>query len=507
MHLPRFASNWGSSICALLLLLATTVIASFGQTLTTLHNFDNTDGSTPLALVQATNGGLYGTTAGGGSNLTLCGGFGCGTVFKIAPSGKFASLLSFDGNDGSGPFGFPLIQATNGDLYGTLSAGGANLTSCYFGNPGCGTVFKITPTGTLTTLYNFCSQSNCTDGNTPQTGLVQATSGDIYGTTSAGGANDFASCNLGNPGCGTVFKITPTGTLTTVYNFCSLTNCADGEFPSSGLIQATSGDFYGAAADTVFKITPSGTLTILYTFCTQGPPCTDGNGPGPLIQGSDGNFYGATEWGGANTSCTLRGEPGCGTIFRITPNGKLTTLHSFDNTDGAGPLAVIQASDSNLYGTALFAGPNNAGTIFKVTRGGTFTTLYNFCARTGCPDGSTPETLLQDTDGNFYGPTYSGGTSTACTGGCGTIFKLSVGLKPFVETQTGSGKVGATVKILGTSLTGATGVSFNGTAAAFKVVSSSLITTTVPTGATTGFVTVTVPSGTLTSNTKFRVTP
>jgi uncharacterized repeat protein (TIGR03803 family) len=486
--------NLRNRACVLFLLCVTTAIGSPAQTLTTIHSFDNADGNQPEALVQATNGSLYGTAFAGGTG-------GYGTVFKITTSGKLHTLLSLDNTDGASPYGLPLIQATNGAFYGTLQGGGDNLALCY--GYGCGTVFKITAAGKLTTLYNFCSQSNCTDGADPLTGLVQATNGDFYGTTNSGGNNCVA-----DGGCGTIFKVTASDALTTVYSFCAQSGCADGSFPYAGLVQATDGNLYGTTSSTVFKITLGGTLTTLYTFCAQ-VNCTDGNFPaGPLIQGSDGNLYGATLYGGANTSCTFRkDEQGCGTLFRITPNGTLTTLHSFDSTDGAGPFGVIQATDGNFYGAALMGGANNSGTIFKITLGGTLTTLYSFCAQSGCPDGINPEALLQDTDGKFYGPTYGGGTGNACAGGCGTIFSFSVGLGPFVETQTTQGKVGAAVKILGTDLTGATSVTFNGTSAIFKVVSTSEITTKVPTGATTGPVVVTTPSGTLLSNVNFQVNP
>jgi len=503
----RFAGwgrlSWGSRVCALFLLSVTTAIVSPAQTVTTIHTFDNTDGSLPEGYVQAINGSLYGITLGGGANLTLCGGSSCGTVFKITPSGTFTTLHSFDGTDGDGPYGF-LFQATNGDIYGTVQDGGANLTLC--GGFGCGTVFKITPTGTLTTLYNFCVQTNCTDGSVPLTNLVQAADGDFYGTTYSGGANCVPA-----GGCGTVFKITPSGTLTTLYSFCSQSGCTDGDYPLAGLVQAPSGNFYGTTASggtsnactggcgTIFKITPSGTLTTLHSF-----DATDGTEPRWLIQGSNADFYGATILGGTSTACTS----GCGTVFKITPSGTFTTLHSFDGTDGAKPVLALQAADGKFYGTAHLGGASTActggcGTIFKITPGGKLTTLYSFSGT----DGSSPVGLIQDTNGRFFGSTEAGGSSTACTGGCGTVFMMPVGLGPFVETQTTSGKVGAAVKILGSSLTGATSVTFNGTAAVFTVVSSSLIITTVPMGATTGFVTVTTPSGTLTSNQQFRVTP
>jgi uncharacterized repeat protein (TIGR03803 family) len=466
--------------------------------ITTLHSFDSTDGQFPEALVQATNGSLYATTFEAGAN-------GFGTAFKITTGGTFTLLNSFDAADGEYAYGYPLVQAPNGDLYGTLQAGGSDLTLC--GGSGCGTAFKMTSSGALTVLYNFCSLSNCTDGSTPYSGLTLATDGNFYGTTSAGWTNCVNGVN-----CGTVFRLTPNGTLKTLYSFCAQTNCTDGASPYAGLIQATDGDFYGTTeagganctatggCGTLFKITSKGGLSTLYSFCAQSG-CTDGNRPKSLMQAANGDIYGSTSLGGSSTACT----DGCGTIFKMTPGGTPTTLHSFDSTDGSNPSAPVQATDGNFYGTGHRGGAYSEGTIYKLTPGGRLTTLYNFCARSGCPDGSLPTGLLQDTNGSFFGSTYEGGTSTACTDGCGTIYRFSRALKPFVETQTASGPVGATVKILGTNLTGATSVAFNGTAAVFTVASSSLITTTVPAGATSGFVTVTIPSGTLQSNVEFRV--
>jgi uncharacterized repeat protein (TIGR03803 family) len=247
-------------------------------------------------LVQATNGDFYGTTAYGGVN---CAPGGCGTVFRITPTGTLTTLYSFDGTDGEGPNG--LVQATNGDFYGTTAYGGVNCAPA-----GCGTVFRITPTGTLTTLYTFCSQNACTDGENPFAGLVQATNGDFYGTTADGGATGY----------GTVFKITPGGKLTSLYSFCSQSGCLDGYYPETALVQATNGDFYGTTyygganngilgttAGTVFKITPSGTLTTLYNFCSQSG-CTDGEEPlAALVQATNGALYGSTQSAGANGIC------------------------------------------------------------------------------------------------------------------------------------------------------------------------------------------------------------
>ncbi len=236
----------------------------------------------------------------------------------------------------------------------------------------------------LTTVHNFDN----TDGSDSQARLIQATNGDLYGTTYGGGAN----------GAGTVFKITLSGLLTTLHNFCSQINCEDGALPNAGLIQAT-----------------------------------------------DGDFYGTTVAGGSNDY---------GTVFKITPSGKLTTLHSF-------------------------------------------------CLQASCTDGRNPYAeLLQATNGDFYGTTEKGGTKFL-----GTVFSLSTGLGPFVKTQTTSGKVGAAVKILGSSLTGATSVTFNATAATFEVLSNFEIKTTVPAGASTGVVQVVTPSGTLDSNVVYTVKP
>jgi uncharacterized repeat protein (TIGR03803 family) len=502
--------NWGMRVCGILLFWAGAGVALPAQTFTTLHSFDGTDGGNPWApLVQGAGGHLYGTTNAGGANTTACGGLGCGTVFKVSPDGTLTTLYSFcsqsNCTDGAQPEA-GLVQGTDGNLYGATEVGGANNTC----QDGCGTVFKINPNGKLTTLHSF----DGADGEYPARALIQATDGNFYGTTFQGGANCEA------PGCGTVFKITPSGTLTTLYNFCSQViddMCVDGEEPSATLVQNTDGSLYGTTQNgganrggTVFKITLSGTLTTLYSFCSQSN-CTDGESPtAGLVQGADGNFYGTTRNGGTHVNCGY--PPGtCGTVFKVTPSGILTTLYSFnDSVNGAYPLgALIKATDGNFYGTTSQGGTNGAlcnddgcGTVFKITPSGALTTLHSFDGTDGYESFAA---LIQDTDGDFYGTAYGGGASNACSGGCGTIFSLSVGLGPFVETNPASGKVGSAVKILGTDLTGATGVTFNGTAATFTVVSRSEITTTVPTGATTGTVQVVTPGGTLSSNVPFTV--
>jgi uncharacterized repeat protein (TIGR03803 family) len=215
----------------------------------------------------------------------------------------------------------------------------------------------------------------------------------------------------------------------------------------------------------------------------------DGSYPAAgLVQATNGNFYGTTYAGGDN---------GAGTVFEMTAGRKLTTLYSFCSksgcTDGANPSAgLVQATNGNFWGTTVNGGVNDDGTVFEIIPGRKLTTL----SVSGHPYGG----LLQATNGKFYGTTYFGGADND-----GTVFSLSVGLGPFVETLPTSGSVGTAVIILGNNLTGATGVSFNGKAATFKVVSGSEITTTVPSGATTGKVKVKTPHGTLTSNVNFRV--
>jgi uncharacterized repeat protein (TIGR03803 family) len=466
---------------AVFLFCATTAVVSSAQTFKTLVSFDGTNGANPeyVALIQGTDGNFYGTTLGGGANFQ-------GTVFRINAAGALTTLYSFCAQstcpDGAEPQA-GLVEGSNGNFYGTTPIGGANES---------GTVFEITPAGKLTTIYSFCPQSGCSDGANPYAGLVLASDGNFYGTTHSGGANSV----------GTVFKITPGGKLTTLHNFCSQTSCMDGANPYSGLIQATDGNFYGTTfisgangSGTVFKITPAGTLTTLYSFCAQ-TNCADGAYPyAALVQGTDGNFYGTTNEGGTRTY---------GTVFKITRGGTLTSLYSFcvqtNCTDGQYPYAgLVQAPNKKFYGTTSAGGDIGAGTAFTITSKGTLITLHAF----DDTDGTQPYGgLLQATSGTFYGTTYQGATNSD-----GTVFSLAAGLGAFVETQPTSGKVGAAVIILGTNLKGTSSVTFNGTAAKFTVISKSEIKTTVPAGATTGTVQVTTSKKTLKSNVVFRIEP
>jgi uncharacterized repeat protein (TIGR03803 family) len=273
-------------------------ISSKGN-LMTLHNFEGMYGVYPNSLVRA-NGNIYGTTAAGGTN-------GGGTFFKISSDGTFTTLYNF----GAAASPWAVIQGSDQAFYGTTVAGGHK--SCAEDPNGCGTIFKINASGNGALLYKFCSQPNCADGAWPSGSLIQGSDGSFYGLTLYGGTNN----------AGTVFKITPAGSLTTLYSFCSEAGCADGEIPSGPLFQATDGNLYGitnfggdltcglsTGCGTIFQITTSGALTTLYNL-----EYYEGNSGGGLSQATNGLLYGATSSGG-DMGCTLSSY-GCGTIFSL----------------------------------------------------------------------------------------------------------------------------------------------------------------------------------------------
>lgn len=252
-------------------------------------------------------------------------------------------------------------------------------------------------------------------------------------------------------------------------------------------------------------MTPSGTPTVIYSFCDDST-CHDGGNGGtttPLVEAPGGDYYATDSYGGSGADCTL--AQGCGTAFRVTAagGGALTKLHDFCKapscTDGSTPNALIQATDGNFYGTTEFGGTKNNGTVFKLNNRGGLTVIHRFIG----DDGSAPRAALwQGTDGNLYGTTSKGGANNG-----GTIFRISLGLAAFVKTVQDAGAVGASVIIYGNGLTGSTSVTFNGTSALFSIVSDTEITTTVPAGATTGEIQVVTPSTTLSSNVAFQVLP
>jgi uncharacterized repeat protein (TIGR03803 family) len=474
--------RWFNSVkmaCIVIAFCAVAAIGSLGQTYTVLDSFDLTNGISPYGtLAQGVNGGLYGAAANGGT-------YGNGVLFEVAPGGALTKLHNFSSGEGKNPNG-GVVLATDGHYYGTASFGGAN---------DAGSVFRVTPSGVVTLLYSFCSQTNCADGSEPLSPLVQASNGNFFGTTYEGGAH----------GDGTVFEFSSGGTFTLVHSFCSMPNCADGEVPQYGLVQASNGSLYGTTPygganghGSIFAISPAGAFSTIYSFCAQ-TNCTDGSTPyDGLIQGPNGYLYGTAAAGGAN---------GDGTVFKITGAGTLTTLYSFCSqtncTDGANPESPLMlASDGNFYGMTFLGGANAVGSIFRITPSGSLSTLYSFCSQTGCTDGEYPSSdgLVQATDGTLFGTTVEGGTNKY-----GVVFSLGLGLGAFVEPVPIAGKVGSKVTVLGNGLTGTTSVTFNGLAATFTVVSDTEITANVPTGTTTGKIVVVTPGGDLKSNVAFRV--
>jgi uncharacterized repeat protein (TIGR03803 family) len=474
-------AHWSAlRACAFLLVVCIAAAAALSaQDVTTLLTFDGTNGSSPIpGIVEDKDGNFYGTTASGGTS-------GGGTVFKIAPEGTVSTLYNFCTDSGCGRSpDAALVLGTDGNFYGTTFLGGTT--------PLCnGTVFKLTPAGTLTTLYSFCKQSS---GELPEARLVQAADGNFYGTTYQGGT--LLS--------GTVFRITPRGKLTTIHTFCSESDCEDGANPAGpGMILGADGNLYGTTTQggsndegTIFQITLAGDLTTLYSFSNS----ENIHGAGPILQATNGNFYG-TLYGGCN------GNLGCGTVFELTPAGVFTTLYTFCQlafcADGENPVSLVQGSDGSLYGTTQYGGISangdfGIGTIFRITPSGKFTSLYAFCTQSGCPDGAYPGNLVESTCGNFFGATESSP---------GTLFKADERLRPFVHSLPRFGKVGATVTIFGNKLDGSTSVSFNGTAAAFTVISDRQIEATVPAGATTGQIQLTTAHGTVASDVAFSVLP
>jgi len=325
--------------------------------------------------------------------------------------------------------------------------------------------------------------------------MIQGIDGNLYGTAEQSGAHSG----------GTVFKITPTGVFSVLYNFCSQASCVDGKFPMGALTLAPNGDIVGTTSlgganglGTVFEVSLAGQLTTLYSFPKA--LVIGGNSANGIILGTDGSYYGTTFAGGKNDE---------GTIFRLRQSGQVRG-YSFCSqpncADGLQPLStLVEGTDGNFYGTTSGGEGITSGNIFQITPAGVFTSLYT-CNAPGCPDGENwTAGLVQGTDGNLYGVAGAGGNQSACIGGCGTFFSLSMGLGPFVESLPAAGKIGSTIGILGNNLSDTTSVTFNGVPSTFTVISSTFLKATVPSGATSGTIQVTTSSGTLNSNVIFRV--
>jgi uncharacterized repeat protein (TIGR03803 family) len=334
------------------------------------------DVALPPAVIQAKDGNFYGTTAGGAN--------GAGAFVKITPDGVETVLYSFGASpsDGAQP-NRAVIQASDGNFYGTTISGGDNYCPNILGDShNCGTVFKITPEGVETILHSFGASRS--DGDQPDAGVLEASDGNFYGTTDDGGANTCLGIGIDvevTNNCGTVFKVTPDGVETVFYSFGA--SLADGQTPVGNVIQASDGNLWGTTSaggglpcadpnscgGTVFRITLSGEETIVYRFPST--PADLGDVSGVFFQGIDGNFYGTTLTAGPYEN------PG-GIVYQLTPDGIETTLYSFDSmgSDGVRPVFLMQARDGTLYGTTDSGGGQQtlngqllmaAGTVFKLT--------------------------------------------------------------------------------------------------------------------------------------------
>ncbi len=351
----------------------------------------NISGSTSNTLtlmnLSPANAGTYSVIVSNTLGSTPSVGAGLTVVSLTAPGVALSTLYSFTGGmDGGNPNG--LMQETNGNFYGTTQGGGTNFS---------GTVFQMTPAGTVTTLdlFNYVGGG----GYGPTAALVQGPDGDLYGTTRYGGT----------AGWGTVFKTTTSGALTTLAKF----NYANGGEPYRALIQGADGGIYGTSLTggangdgTVFRVTTSGKITVLASF-----NYLNGLNPNELVQATNGSFYGTTFDGGIN---------GDGTVFEVTTNGMLTSLASFNYTNGGSlPYAGLTLTpDGNFLGTTYEGGAYGFGTVFQISPAGAVTVVYSF---TGGSDGSHPAAgLIQGSDGNFYGTTAYGGAYDD-----GTVFRLA----------------------------------------------------------------------------------
>lgn len=455
---------------------------------TTLHNLVGTEGQFPHGqLVQGRDGNLYGTTSPGAV---------VANAFRITPTGTYTVLHSFNPTAGAlQPSPSTLMIGLDGNFYGTTTNG----------NAAGGTLFKMTPDGTVTVLHQFGSILN--DGYSIDNGIlrptppVQTADGILYGTTTSGGQN----------GVGTVYKLTATGIYSIIHHF--VLSLTDGSNPSAPLVVGRDGNLYGtttsggpptAFSGTVFRITPSGVIKMLYSFNAFDD---GGHQPqAPLVLGTDGIFYGTTF---GNSALNQQGN-----IFKITAAGAYTNLNGLDFvkgvTDGAFPSAgLVQASNGLFYGATTRGGippglfADDAGVLFDIDKLGSYNVAHTFDKTV---DGARPlYSLVQHTNGKLYGATRFSKTGLNPVGN-GSIFSFDVGARPFVLAQPSSGKAGGTVGLFG-DFTGFTSITFNSVPASVTGTGNTFRTVTIPAGPATGVIKINKPIGSISGLNNFLVKP
>ncbi len=381
-------------------------VCATAQTYTVLHSFVGPEGVFPtFGVVRDSAGNLYGATGYGGIYANCDNEVGGGAVYRIDPAGHATTLHAFNnGTDGCFPNG-GLVLDSAGNLYGVTA----------------GSTYKIDPAGNLTTIFQF-SFSRQAEGVNPGGTLFRDLDGNFYGTT-GGGGNHGCQFQLG---CGTVFELDASSHETALYAF---QGGAAGFYPQSGVIRDPSGNLYGTTPNggnlncrngcgVVFKVDPAGNETVLHAF-TGG---ADGRNPqaAGLALDTAGNLYGITVTGGSGNCHYADGEVGCGTVFKITPEGTKSVLYSFQGgTDGISPSGTLALDASgNLYGTTSGGGEvQNDGIVFKIDSHGNETILHRFNI---LDQGTNPNAgVILGTDGNLYGTTTYGGHL-----GQGVVFKL-----------------------------------------------------------------------------------
>ena len=392
MNLSPSIRSVRSYAVALLLCCVIAVPAATAQTFTKLADFDFTNGFEPVGpLVQAADGNLYGITLEGGST-------GQGTVYRLGLDGGLTTIHTFCAGGGTCPDGVTprsLVLNTDGNLYGVTQGAGQSSD---------GTVFQMTLDGAVTVIHNFTT----TEGISPN-GIIRARDGNFYGTT----------LDDSTKHAGTIFAFRSDGRFRVLHNFCQVQGCDDGASPMSSLVQGSDGNLYGETiqgingdAGLIFKITRSGVYSVVHNFCSL-TNCADGRlaSTAALVRGRDGNLYGSTSLGGSG-SCTS----GCGTFFKITNGGALTTLHDFQAGELTPPGSLVLARDGNFYGFSTDS--QNRNVIVRITPQGVLTALYTMSQA----DGQQANSLMQANNGDFYGTALVGGG--AFFGG--TVFRFGL---------------------------------------------------------------------------------